>query len=148
MVSLFMISSSLYAESNKNHAQSAEMFSGGDTQAAKVVQSFHTALQSGNQKLARSLLSDDVLIYEGGGVERSAEEYANHHMLADIEYLAGLEVKVLEHQVKVYGDIALSYSRSYFKGNYKGEKIERNGMETINLRKINGEWKITHIHWS
>ena len=56
------------------------VFTGVDTAAGKVVLDFHQALRSGDKKLARALLADDVTIYEGGRVERSAEEYAKHNM--------------------------------------------------------------------
>ena len=147
-ISLLAISFNGAADANKKVTKDAQLFTGIDTQAAKVVQRFHMALQTGDRKLARSLLSDDVLIFEGGGVERSAEEYAHHHMLADMKYLKALQVKTIEHHVKVYDDVAVSYSRSHSKGSYKGKKVDRNGMETITLRKINQQWKITHIHWS
>jgi ketosteroid isomerase-like protein len=116
--------------------------------AAKVVMAFHKALSNNNPTLARSLLADDVIIFEGGGVERSADEYANHHMIADMKFLSGLTTSTLEHQVKLFGDMAISLSRSTKVGNYKDKAINSTGMETMVLRKMEGGWKIVHIHWS
>jgi ketosteroid isomerase-like protein len=112
-----------------------------------VVSAFHQALESGDKAKARSLLADDVLIFEGG-VERSADQYANHHMLADMKYLAAIETKALEHQVNISGNMALSISRSNATGNYKDKNVDYEGLETMVLQLIDGEWKITHIHWS
>ena len=55
-----------------------------DTAPAKVVTAFHQALESGDKAKVRSLQADDVLIFEGG-VEHSADQYSNHHMLADMK---------------------------------------------------------------
>jgi len=119
-----------------------------DTSAAKVVQTFHAALNTGNTELARAQLAADVTIYEGGQVERSADEYANHHMLADMKFLAAVTTKTLEHEVKVLGNTAISASRSHTTGTYKNKKIDHQGMETMVLEKQNDVWKIKHIHWS
>jgi ketosteroid isomerase-like protein len=59
-----------------------------------------------------------------------------------------MEVELIEHQVKIYNNIAISSSRSIIKGKYKGKAIEKTNMETIVLRKSNGKWKIINIHWS
>ena len=119
-----------------------------DTPAAKVVLAFHEALETSNKELARAQLADDVTIYEGGRVERSADEYADHHMLSDMKYLAAMKSETLEHQVTVLGNTAISASRSHTTGSYKGKERDYEGMETMVLEKQNGEWKIKHIHWS
>jgi len=121
---------------------------GADTPAAQVVRSFHQALKSADPKQARALLADDVTIYEGGSVERSAAEYAQHHMAADMAYLANMQVTILEHQVRISGDTAISISRSHTKGSYKGKTRDHQSMETIILQQQQGQWKIKHIHWS
>jgi len=115
--------------------------------AGKVVSAFHQALESNDPKTARSLLADDVLIFEGG-VERSADEYANHHMVADMKYLAAVESKILEHRVITGDDLAASISRNKVTGKYKGKKVDYESLETMTLRRMEGQWKITHIHWS
>ena len=119
------------------------MFKGIDTPAAKVVLAFHQALETGNQKQARAQLADDVTIFEGGRVERSADEYAHHHMLSDMKYLAAMKSDTLEHQVTILGNTAISASRSQTKGTHKGVERDYQGMETMVLEKQNGEWKST-----
>ncbi|RWU11338.1 nuclear transport factor 2 family protein [Pseudidiomarina gelatinasegens] len=106
------------------------------------------ALQTGDKELARAQLASDVMIYEGGRVERSADEYAHHHMLSDMKYLAAMKSETLEHQVTILGNTAISASRSHTKGTYKGKERNYQGMETMVLEKQNGKWKIKHIHWS
>ena len=116
--------------------------------AGKVVMQFHQALQGGDKSKARGFLADDVIIYEGGRVERSADDYANHHMLADMKYLAQLEVEILEHEVREVGQTAFSMSRTKLTGEFKGKEVNSEGMESMVLLKKDGKWKIAHIHWS
>ena len=144
----FLLTFSVSAIAHDGKHQENAMFKGTDTSAAKVVLAFHQALETGNKELARELLADDVTIYEGGGVERSADEYAQHHMLSDMEYLAAVKNKTIEHQVEVLGNAAISMSRRHTSGSYKGNKHDYESMETIVLGKQNDEWKIKHIHWS
>ncbi len=122
--------------------------SGLDSEAAKVVKKFHAALRNGDSRLARSLLADEVTIFEGGRVERSADEYAQHHMQSDMKFLGKMNVEILEHQVQLMGNTAISMARSHTKGKYDGKDLEHVGMETIALEKQGKSWKIKHIHWS
>ena len=124
------------------------MFSGLDSEAGKLVTEFHDALETGNATRVRELLADNILIFEGGGVERSADQYASHHMLSDMAFLKSIDIKVLEQQVKVKGDSAVAMSRSKMQGTYKKNKIDLESMETMVLHKDNGTWKIVHLHWS
>jgi len=143
-----LVTTSLLANAHGDKSKEQGLFKGADTPAAKVVVAFHLALKTGDKKTVRSLLADDVTIYEGGRVERSANEYAHHHMLSDMKYLAAVDSKILEHQVTVLGDTAISASRTHTVGTYKGKDRDYQGMETMVLEKQSGEWKIKHIHWS
>ncbi|HAW93645.1 MAG: DUF4440 domain-containing protein [Rheinheimera sp.] len=125
-----------------------EMFTGETSAAAQVVKAFHKALQQGNAAVARSSLADNVLIIEGGGVERSADEYASHHMLSDMKFLAAVKGEVIEHHTVVQGDVAYSVSRTKMSGEYKGKVIDYTGKETLVLVKNEKGWRIVHIHWS
>jgi len=129
--------------------QTPTFFTGLDSDAGKAASAFQAALNVGNPDLARSLLDDAVLIFEGGGVERSADEYAGHHMKADMKFLQAMNIERSEHQVLVYGKTAVSMSRTKVSGTYEDKAISYEGMETLVLTtQENGVWKIVHIHWS
>ena len=140
-------SATSYAHGEVKHKTNEALFVGLDLDAAKTVTAFRQALRQGDQAAARATLADDVLIYEGG-VERSAEEYANHHMLADMKYLAEIKSTPLEQQVIVFGELAYSVTRTHTKGQHKDKNVDYVGFETIVLKKIDNAWKIAHIHWS
>ena len=136
------------AHTHEEHTKKGWVFVNVDSEAAKAVSLFHASLKQGDAKGARKLLADDVVIFEGGIVERSADEYANHHMIADMKFLSAVNSELLEHQVYTNGDIAYSISRSKTQGKYKGKDIKSTGMESITLKNTDKGWKITHIHWS
>jgi ketosteroid isomerase-like protein len=146
---LATVSFNLLAHSNDKHtAKIVAKDSIVATEAGKTIAQFHQALKSGDRVTARALLANKVTIFEGGGVEKSADEYAEHHMLADMKYLAEINTEVLDHQIKVIGNIAYSMSRSKSTGQFQGKDINNEGMETMVLLKAAGKWKIVHIHWS
>ena len=100
-------------------------------------------------KLIRTVLPvDTVVIYEVAGAERSASEYVNHHMLADMQFISTMHQENLEYGVKIYGNTAVSLSRTKMSGMQKGKMFEGETMETMILRNVGGQWKIDHIHWS
>jgi ketosteroid isomerase-like protein len=123
-------------------------FIGMDSDAAKSLVAFHQALNSSNGNEARKYLDDSILIYEGGGVERSADQYASHHMLSDMKFLSSVSITTVEQQVKVMGDVAYSTSVSKIRGTYKGKDLDLTSMETAILKKGDEGWKIIHLHWS
>ena len=143
-----LISSACFSHGQEKHADNESKIVSMDTESAKVVAAFHHALQTQDKVTARALLTDDLLVFEGKSVERSAEEYAAKHMELDMMYLQSIEVKPLEHSVQEVGSIAISTSRRSHKGVYKGNYIDRTANETITLIKTNDSWKISHIHWS
>ncbi|MDX5406227.1 MAG: nuclear transport factor 2 family protein [Chromatiaceae bacterium] len=140
-------SAGVLAHGNEKHDAPA-LFVGENTAPALTVTAFHHALRSGDTKSARAMLADDVLIVEGNGVERSADEYASHHMLADMKFMAAVHAETLEHQTKVLGNMAYSVSRTQLTGEYKGKPVDVVSKETLVLVDNGDGWKIVHVHWS
>jgi len=124
------------------------LFVGENTAPAQAVKAFHQALRSGDANAARAMLADDVLIVEGNGVERSADEYASHHMLADMKFMAAVQSETLEHKTKVLGNVAYSVSRTQLTGDYKDKPVDVVSKETLVLVDNGDGWKIVHVHWS
>ncbi len=145
--SLFLINN-VVAHGTNSHKQEGPLFAQTNSDVGKIVKAFHLALKTNNKSQALALLAEDVTILEGEGVERSAKEYANHHLEADINFLSSVTSELIEHQVIIGEKLAVSSSRSEVSGIYDNKKINRISLETITLKKIKGEWKIIRIHWS
>ncbi|MFC6633102.1 YybH family protein [Microbulbifer taiwanensis] len=137
------------AHGEKNHAdKDPTLFSGLESGAGKTVLAFHRALREGDQQTVMDALADAVVIFEGGGVERSASEYAGHHLPADMAFLKQMNITQRELQVREQGDLAYAYGRAQVQGEFKGKALDLQSMETLVLARTGDGWKIVHVHWS
>lgn len=109
---------------------------------------FRAALKAGDATRAAALLSDQVKIYEGGYVESSKSEYQSHHLAADIAFAKATDYAVLKREVSIWGDTAVSTTEGKTTGEYRGRAINSLGTETMVMRRDQGQWRISHIHWS
>lgn len=116
--------------------------------AVGTVTAFHAALTSGNTTAALALLTDDALIYESGNVESSRAEYASHHLKADAAFSAAVKRTLISRSQGETGDAAWVLSVETVTGTYRDRAINSRSVETMLLRRIEGEWRIAHIHWS
>ena len=132
------------AHGNQTDDHGAKL-SGSKTEPGKVVLMFHKALKEQDGETAKSFLVDDIVIFESGGIDRSAEEYASDHMLLDMNYLSSIYSELIEHSVQHLSGTATSLTVSIYTD--KSGKTYRS-LETAVLRQIDGQWKISHIHWS
>lgn len=113
-----------------------------------VVAALHEALASGNTGAVEALLDPDVIILEGGGSERSFEEYASHHMGADMEFVGALERSTTSVDSYIDGDMAWVITEGRLSGTYDDNPIDITTLETAILRRSDGRWRIVHLHWS
>lgn len=117
--------------------------------APDVVDAFQSALKSGDVPAALGWLAADVLIYEGGGAERSREEYAAHHLQADMAFLKAAQVERLRRRSGDSGDTAWVTTESRIRGkSSSGREVDVRSTETALLRKTAEGWRIAHLHWS
>ncbi|MBI2970219.1 MAG: nuclear transport factor 2 family protein [Gammaproteobacteria bacterium] len=112
-----------------------------------VVDAFHDALAGSDLDAARRLLDPQVQIFEGGNIERSAEEYAAHHMQSDAAFLKEAEVRLHSRGGGASGELAWIASESTIAPRH-GNDGGVVSTETMVLRNSPGGWRIVHIHWS
>lgn len=117
--------------------------------AVDAITAFTTALKSGDAAGAAGWLAPDVLIYEGGEVERSRADYQAHHLAADMAFLKTAQVELLKRDGGESGDRAWVNSETRIRGkSSKGRDLDLFSTETALLRKTQDGWRITHLHWS
>lgn len=120
----------------------------GDSAAvAEVVHRFHGALESGDSATALSLLAEDAVIQESGGVE-TRSEYRGHHLPGDIEFARAVRSERGPVRVRVHGDAAWATSTSTTQGEFRGRAINSAGAELMVLVRTSQGWRIAAIHWS
>jgi len=111
---------------------------------AETANSFRRALENGNRQAVLELLAPEVLIYESGDIDRSRDDYAAHHLDADLAFLAKAKVRVLEQKVLQEGGVAWVATRT---STQSGERRHL-GTETLVLTRQAERWRIVHVHWS
>ena len=116
--------------------------------AGDAVIAFHEALASGEKQRVLDLLDPDVTIFESGGAELSRNEYASHHLGADMEFTAAATRKIVAQEVGEDGDTAWVLTRSETSGTFRGKKFDSLGVETLLLKRDDQGWRIVPIHWS
>lgn len=113
--------------------------------AVDVADAFADALDSGDLDTVKSLLAEDVIVLESGGVEASRNEYFAHHAAADAKYLADATQTITRRVAKADGaTVWIATESTLAKPNQSPSK----NTETLVLAKRQGRWKIVHIHWS
>lgn len=115
---------------------------------AVAVDAFSKALSAEDFATVQALLDPNVRIFESGGVESSAEEYASHHMKADAAFLKSMSVTQSSRTGDAVGDLAWVGSEQRIKGSSGGISVDIASKETMVLRKTAAGWRIIHIHWS
>ena len=120
----------------------------GKDEPSATVRSFHEALSLGNREAALALLDPGVVIFEQGEAEMSRDEYASHHLDADIEFSRATTSKVVDQRTKAKGKSAWVLTTSETSGSFRGKDVSSRNVETIALEKIPDGWRIVHIHWS
>ena len=113
-----------------------------------TVNQFRGALQDGNVAQVLGLLAPDVLIFESGEQQASRDEYAAHHLKADIAVLAKVYVDTLGQSSRVDGNTAWVATRSRLVSREADPRPPATVAETIVLRRTGQGWQIVHVHWS
>ena len=114
----------------------------------QALDEFHAALTSGDTVTATARLAPGVTIYESGYVERSRDEYAGHHMPADMKYAKLATSRVLKQTERREGNMAVIWSETETRSTNKGKEVTTLGTETALLQKTGDNWVIVHLHWS
>lgn len=121
---------------------------GGPRTAVATVDAFVDAIARGDGAAAHALLMPGVLIFESGEAEMSADEYARHHLPADIKFMAGMNIEQLSRGSG--GDQSTSWvaTRLRMRGHHRGKAVDLESTETVVLTLTGEGWRIAHIHWS
>lgn len=116
--------------------------------AAAAVDSFHAALVAGDREGVLRSLDRQVVIFESGGAEMSRDEYALHHLEADMEFVRAVKTEVVDRQAHATAEIAWVLTRTRTRGRFRERDLDIDGTETMVLRRFVQDWRIVHVHWS
>lgn len=131
-----------HPEDHAHHEQSAD-----SAAIVEVIDDFHDALVRGDSATVMELLAPEARILEGGGVE-TVEEYASHHLPADMAFASAVQRERGPLSVTVRGDVGWAVSTSRATGTWREREIDSAGAELVVLSRGERGWRIEAIHWS
>jgi len=130
---------------------------GGQTQSAQMpelpadpvaaVAAFHQAMKAGDGNAVLALLHEKATILEGGQIE-TKQEYAGHHLGADMEFASQTESEQVSQEKQISGQQATVTTRSHITGRYDGKPVDEAVDESASLIRTDSGWLITHVQWS
>jgi ketosteroid isomerase-like protein len=65
-----------------------------------------------------------------------------------MKFLAGMETELLSRHEFTEGNMAVVTTLTRMRGMYRGKTVDNRSTETLVLNRIEGQWKIIHVHWS
>ncbi|SHG39625.1 SnoaL-like domain-containing protein [Fodinibius roseus] len=121
--------------------------SASEKKVINTLDAFHQAIIDNDSQAAKNLLSESVRILEGGNIE-TKKEYLSHHFHSDGKFLSAMKREVEARNVTIEGNTAWVSTHSRTWGTYSDRKLDLNSLELAVLKKVEGNWKITALHWS
>jgi ketosteroid isomerase-like protein len=152
---LILTASLLYAqdEDHGNHSHDKmEMTNSPDVEAVKeVLKSYKNALQNLDVSDTQKLFGEKAHIFENGSFEGTYQEYLDHHIGPELDHFEEFTFSDYMVNVRMEGDLAVAYETYNYKivtGGENSRTIERQGVATSVLKKMDGSWKIIQNHGS
>ena len=124
-----------------------------DAEALEVrqfIERLATHMEAGDLMSVGEMYSPErgVHIIEGAGVNHGWEEYRDDHLEPELQAFQNLEYRYFAIEPQVRGNIAYAAFRYELSADTEDSQIDIEGRGTIILEKMDGQWKIVHIHTS
>ncbi|MFC4346526.1 DUF2231 domain-containing protein [Kordiimonas lipolytica] len=116
--------------------------------AQDYAQHFQEALYSGNFESVAASFAADAVIFENGVREASLENYLEHHLKPEMPMLEAAQRKLLKQDVQEKANLAVVTTSATLSFMNNDKRYDFYSVETLGLVKVDGEWKVSHAHWS
>ncbi len=116
--------------------------------ALQIATAFSAAIRAGDADAVRALSTSNLLVGESGGLERSFEEYASHHLPSDMAFSKATTSTMTEQQVIAGEHMAVVVTQSQIHGRYREQAVHSQLVETLVIQHIEDDWRLRHVHWS
>lgn len=120
-----------------------------DVAAVKaVLKAYKTALEKLDAALATKLFTADAQVFESGGVEGTFADYLAHHIGPELGEFKEFSFRDYKVEVRLEPPLALATETYIYRIVFKEDRpaIEKRGVATSVLKKIDGGWKIIQTH--
>jgi ketosteroid isomerase-like protein len=130
-------------------ALASPAWSQGERIPGDAVDAFHRALAKRDTAAALSLLDRDLVVFEFGVVDPTAEAYAFRHLPFDIDVAAASTWSIENRRTGGEGDLRWVLTTYHVTGRQAdASPIDQITLETMILRRTSGLFRIVHMHWS
>ena len=120
-----------------------------DVAAVKaVLKAYKTALEKLDAAPATKLFTADAQVFESGGVEGTFADYLAHHIGPELGEFKEFSFRDYQVEVRLEPPLALATETYIYGIVFKEDRpaIEKRGVATSVLKKIDGAWKIIRTH--
>lgn len=90
----------------------------------------------------------DVHIVEGSGVNHGWAEYRDDHLVPELEEMDDLSYRYHGVEPQVRGDVAWASFQYELGADFPDERVELEGRGTAILERLDGRWRVVHLHTS
>lgn len=113
-----------------------------------VLKAYKTALEKLDAAQAAKLFTADAQVFESGGVEGTFADYLAHHIGPELGEFKEFSFRDYKVEVRLEPPLALATESYIYRIVFKEDRpaIEKRGVATSVLKKIDGEWKIIRTH--
>ncbi|MBS1806656.1 MAG: nuclear transport factor 2 family protein [Acidobacteria bacterium] len=117
-----------------------------DVKAA--VEKYNSAFRSKDVATIKTLLADDVLLYEHSVRNVGLADVFENHLKPEIIEFEDLKAEFTDVRITAGKEMALITRQYKIQGKMRGKEITAAGNETMVWKKVGKEWKLAHIHYS
>ena len=121
-----------------------------ESEVRDLISTVAASFQSGDLQPLDDLFASGrgVHIIEGAGVNHGWAEYRDEHLRPELEVLENLNYRYFAIEPQVRGNMAFAAFRYELSGSMEGRELDIEGRGTAVLERLQGQWKIVHLHTS
>ena len=119
------------------------------SEITRILADYRGAIERLDATGTEPLFAPDSVIFENGGVEGNYTNYLAHHLGPELGHFRSFRFS--DHQLDLWceGDVAVATETySYRIERAEGDPIERRGVTTSVLRRVDRDWRIVNMHGS
>ncbi|HVU18352.1 MAG TPA: nuclear transport factor 2 family protein [Candidatus Didemnitutus sp.] len=115
-----------------------------------VVGLYKQSMEALDASRAKDLFTADSQVFESGGVEGTFAHYLEHHIGPELDEFKEFAFRDYKLEVRLDPPFAITTESYIYRIVLKadGKVVERQGVATSVLKKINGQWRFIQTHSS
>lgn len=119
-----------------------------EEQVRTAVAAYNRAFVGKDLPALKSLLAADIVLYEHSVKNIGLDDVWDHHLRPEVEAFEGTRAEFTDVRVWAEPDMALVTRQYAITATMNGRPIDARGNETMVWTRRDGQWRVTHIHYS